>query len=75
MPYLSGLALVIHGWDIARATGLDETLPADEIARVREDAVGLGDNLHIDWVCGPPVEVADDASAQNKLLALLGRRP
>ncbi len=67
--------LLVHGWDIARATGQDETLPAHEVTRVYADAVSLGDNLRSEGVCGPAVEVPDDASDQDRLLALMGRTP
>lgn len=70
-----GLDLLIHGWDIARATGQDETLPADQVGRVYADALSLSDNLRAGGVCGPAVEVADDAPEQDKLLAHLGRQP
>lgn len=70
-----GLDLLIHGWDIARATGQDERLPEEEVRRVHADAVGLGDSLRMGGVCGPAVPVPDDASEQDKLLATLGRRP
>ena len=70
-----GFDLLVHGWDVARATGQDETLPAGEVRDVDAVAVGLGDNLRRDGVCGPPVEVPPDASEHDRLLALLGRRP
>ena len=70
-----GLDLLIHGWDIARATGQDERLPEEEVRRVHDDALSLGDSLRMGGVCGPPVEVPADAPDQDKLLALLGRRP
>ena len=70
-----GLDLLVHGWDIARATGQDEALPEEEVRRVHADAVRLGDNLRRGGVCGPEVSVPDDASEQDKLLAALGRTP
>ncbi|TDQ50752.1 TIGR03086 family metal-binding protein [Actinorugispora endophytica] len=70
-----GFDLLVHAWDIARATGQDETLPAAEVARVRADALALGDSLRMEGVCGPEVPVPDGASEQDRLLALLGRTP
>lgn len=67
--------LLVHGWDIARATGQAETLPAHEVERVRSDATRLGDGLRAEGVCGPEVSVPADASAQDRLLGFLGRRP
>jgi uncharacterized protein (TIGR03086 family) len=70
-----GLDLLVHGWDIARATGQDERLPEEEVTRVYQDALSLGDSLRMGGVCGPAVEVPADASEQDKLLATLGRTP
>lgn len=67
--------LLVHAWDIARATGQDETLPAEEVARVYSDALELGDSLRREGICGPAVEVAADAPLQDRLLAFLGRTP
>ncbi|MEV6230546.1 TIGR03086 family metal-binding protein [Saccharopolyspora shandongensis] len=67
--------LLVHGWDIARATGQDERLPADEVTRVFIDVRTLGDNIRHKGVCGPEVRVADNAPEQDRLLAFLGRNP
>lgn len=65
--------LVIHGWDLARATGTDETIPPSDLEWVESVATSLGDNIRMAGVCGPEVPVSDDADAQTKLLAHLGR--
>lgn len=70
-----GFDLVVHSWDLARATGQEETLPADELPRLWEMARTLGDSLRMDGVCGPEVGVPESASEQDRLLAFLGRRP
>ena len=75
MDRFLGFDLLIHGWDLARATGQDETLPAQEVHRVYEDALRLGDSLRIDGVCGPAVTVPAEAPEQDRLLALLGHTP
>ena len=66
--------LVIHRWDLARAAGLDVTLPADEVARVRADAEGFGDTLRSPGAFGPEVPAPEGADEQTRLLAFLGRR-
>ena len=65
--------LAIHGWDLARATGLDETIAPADVVRLSADVQAFGDALHQSGVCGPSVDVALDADDQTKLLALLGR--
>ena len=69
--------LVVHGWDLAHATGLEdfEPMPADEVERILDQAHALGDNLRLPGVCGPAIEIGPDASRQDQLLAYLGRRP
>jgi uncharacterized protein (TIGR03086 family) len=67
--------LVVHGWDLARATGLDERIDPEEVRRVRERATEFGEMLRTPGVCGPAVEVAADVDEQTKLLAFLGRHP
>ncbi len=66
--------LVVHGWDLARAAGLDETIPPEELDRIAQDARDLGEAARAPGVLGPPVEAPADADEQTKLLAFLGRR-
>jgi uncharacterized protein (TIGR03086 family) len=70
-----GFDLVVHGWDLARATGQDEHIDPQEVERVWAHARELGDNLRQPGVCAPAVELGDDASEQDRLLAYLGRDP
>jgi len=67
--------LLIHTWDLARATGVDETLDQDEVARVYEAMLPMDEHLRGGTSFGAKVEVADDADVQTKLLAFTGRRP
>jgi len=66
--------LVVHRWDLARAAGLDATIPEDELARLEATARGFGDAARSPGVLGPEVEAPADADRQTKLLAYLGRR-
>lgn len=70
-----GFDLVVHAWDIARATGQDETMPASDVHETLLAAEQMGDNLRRPGVCGPAVPVPAGASEQDRLLGLLGRRP
>jgi uncharacterized protein (TIGR03086 family) len=65
----------IHTWDLARATGQDETL---DPAMVHELLVGmepLDDMLRASGQYGPRIEVAAGADEQSRLIAFTGRRP
>jgi uncharacterized protein (TIGR03086 family) len=65
--------LVIHGWDLARATGQPEDMDPAEVTLLTESVAGFGEMLRSPGVCGPEVPVGDDVDAQTKLLALVGR--
>ena len=65
--------VVIHTWDLARATGQDETLVADEVAGMYTGMLPLDEVLRQSGQYGPRVPVADDADIQTKLLAFTGR--
>jgi uncharacterized protein (TIGR03086 family) len=65
--------LVIHGWDLARATGQDERIDAADVARVRQHAESFGDAMRSPQAFGPEVEAPEGADDQAKLLAFLGR--
>lgn len=73
MIYTSDVFL--HRWDLARATGQNETLDADKCAAMFETMVPLDDALRQSGHYGPKVDVPDDADVQTKLLAFIGRRP
>ncbi len=66
--------VLIHTWDVARATGGDETLPADVVHGMVERTEPMGDSLEASGHFGPRVEVAADADEQTRLLAFMGRR-
>ncbi|SDF59765.1 TIGR03086 family metal-binding protein [Klenkia brasiliensis] len=66
--------LLVHRWDVARATGGDETLTGAELDRVEAGAEGFGEALHMDGICAPALPVDEDADRQTAVLARLGRR-
>ena len=67
--------VLIHTWDIARATGADETLDADEVHRMLVGIEPYDEMLRSSGQYGPRVAVADDADEQTRLLAFVGRQP
>ncbi len=78
--------MVLHGWDLARATGLDDTMDADDVARLWRITTAIPDELMQKYrtpgafgpgveVYGPEVAVPDDAPLKDRLLGLIGRNP
>jgi uncharacterized protein (TIGR03086 family) len=67
--------VLLHTWDLARATGQDETLDPDEVHRMFEGMEPMDELLRTSGHYGPRVEVPDDADEQTKLIAFIGRRP
>jgi uncharacterized protein (TIGR03086 family) len=67
--------LVVHGWDLARATGQDETIDPAEVDTIMAFAEPMGDTMRENGVTGPAVAVPDDAPQQDRMLGLLGRDP
>lgn len=66
--------LVMHGWDLARATGLDERMEPEDVARVHQYMEGMGEALRGPQAFGPALDAPAGAGDQERLLAFLGRR-
>jgi uncharacterized protein (TIGR03086 family) len=68
---------LVHGWDLAKCTGQDATMPPDLAAA----ALGVVNGRIPDEARGPDknfkaaVSVPEDTSDQDKLIAYLGRTP
>ena len=78
--------LVLHGWDLARATGQDETIPAADLERLWASATSVPADLMERFrtpgafgpgieVYGPEIPVPEDAPLQDRLLGYVGRDP
>jgi len=67
--------IVVHTWDLAKATGLDATIDHEMAARMVPGMAGIGDMLVASGQYRPAVPVPDDASVEDKLIALTGRDP
>jgi uncharacterized protein (TIGR03086 family) len=67
--------LIVHGWDLARAAALDETIDPEDVERVRRAAEAYGDAMRSPQVFGPAVEAPAGADDQERRLAFLGREP
>jgi uncharacterized protein (TIGR03086 family) len=66
--------LLVHGWDIAKATGQDARLDSDLVQACLPIAEQLTTQFRSAGVFGENLSVNADADSQTKLLALLGRR-
>jgi uncharacterized protein (TIGR03086 family) len=67
--------LVIHAWDLARATGQDERIDPTDLEGMLDKAKAFGPAMRGAQAFGPEVEPPPDADEQGQLLAFLGRRP
>lgn len=66
--------VLIHGWDVATATGQDATLDPALVDACWEVVGPQLEGLQASGAFGTPVDVPPDADAQTRLLAALGRR-
>jgi len=67
--------LIVHAWDLSRATGLDETIPAEDLAWVKTIVEQRGEAMRANHVIAAQVSVPEDASEQDRVIAALGRQP
>lgn len=65
----------MHTWDLARATGQDETLDPQRCSLLLAGLRPLDDVLRSSGQFGPKVDVPDDADVQTEMLAFIGRDP
>jgi uncharacterized protein (TIGR03086 family) len=67
------LDVVIHGWDLAKATGQDTTLDPELVDAVTAIITPQMDMLAGSGMFGSTVAIAADADPQTRLLSTLGR--
>ncbi|NEA29458.1 TIGR03086 family metal-binding protein [Actinomadura bangladeshensis] len=70
--------LIVHGWDIARATGQPYEVGKEEIDSCLAfvaPAVEQSDGKGIPGLFGPAVDIPADATDLDRLIALTGRTP
>jgi uncharacterized protein (TIGR03086 family) len=65
----------MHTWDLARATGQDESLDPGKCAELLEGMLPIDDLLRRSGQYGPRVDVPESADVQTRLLAFIGRTP
>jgi uncharacterized protein (TIGR03086 family) len=66
--------VLIHGWDLAKATSQETTLPANLVEACFEVVEPQKDLLAASGMFGSDVPVPDGADRETQLLALLGRK-
>ncbi|MFN2537122.1 MAG: TIGR03086 family metal-binding protein [Mycobacteriales bacterium] len=66
---------LLHTWDLARATGQDDTLDLSAVSKAQAFLQARADLMRRPGGFGPEVTVADDASPQDRLVAFAGRQP
>lgn len=65
----------IHSWDLARAIGADDAIDPELVEALSEWLPPRLDQMRASGGFADPVSMPDDASAQDRLLAMLGRDP
>jgi uncharacterized protein (TIGR03086 family) len=75
---MAGIAFMehlTHGWDIAKATDQDPTMPSDLVPLCMEMVTPMDAMLRMPGVCGPAVSVPEEASLQDRFIGFMGRNP
>jgi uncharacterized protein (TIGR03086 family) len=66
--------VLVHTWDLARATGGDETLPEDAVAGAYSGLKPMDAMIRQPGVFGPKTEAPEGADLQTEFLCFLGRQ-
>jgi len=70
------LDIVVHGWDLARATGQDTAIDADLAAEALDISHGfLSPELRAVGAFGPEIPASTDDPLHDRLVAFMGRTP
>jgi uncharacterized protein (TIGR03086 family) len=68
--------VLVHTWDLARATGQDESLEPSEVERMLAGLESVPEEVLVgSGHYGPRVPVTGDADSQTRLIAITGRDP
>ncbi|HVD03576.1 MAG TPA: TIGR03086 family metal-binding protein [Candidatus Dormibacteraeota bacterium] len=66
---------LVHTWDLARATGLDEGLDPEAVAAAYAYLAPRGEQMRVPGGFGPEVDPPPGADPQTRFLCFTGRRP
>jgi uncharacterized protein (TIGR03086 family) len=67
--------IVVHGWDLAKATGQPFDLPEETVQACYDHVAEFVPKAPVPGLWGPPVEVDSGAPLLDRLVAITGRRP
>ena len=67
--------VLIHGWDLAKATGQDTKLDPVLVEATAATLIPMVPQFAGHGVFAEPIPVPDDADTQTKLIAMAGRQP
>jgi uncharacterized protein (TIGR03086 family) len=67
--------VVIHGWDVAAATGQEYEIDPGTLDGVLPHVTAIAAEGPVEGLFGPAVAVADDAPALDRVIAMSGRDP
>lgn len=65
--------MVVHGWDLAQATGQPYSLPDESVRACLEHVADFVPHAPVPALWGPPRSVAHDADLLDQVLAITGR--
>jgi hypothetical protein len=68
-----GFDLIVHRWDVGRATGADLRFTDEEMDALEASIAQFGDLMYAEGICATAREVGEGADRQERLLALTGR--
>ncbi|MEB8337837.1 TIGR03086 family metal-binding protein [Streptomyces endophyticus] len=67
--------MVVHGWDLAKATGQPFDLPEETLLACHDHVSGFVTAAPLPELWGPPVETPADAPLMDRIVGFTGRRP
>jgi uncharacterized protein (TIGR03086 family) len=67
--------LVVHGWDLAKATDQPFDLPEHTLRACLDHVAEFVPKAPLPGLWGPPVDTAEDATVLDRIVAITGRAP
>jgi len=67
--------LVMHNWDLSRATGQDEKLDPHAMIEIRSELEPYAEAMRSPGAFGPEIEPPEGADDQARFLCFIGRQP